>query len=551
MSEGPSAASIDACLATLSLQSSLTWHSAGGIAAREATVEALVVALETVPLATLATVEAPLTTALQSVLLDGQDMSVGCFAAACECVRVVVLRSADNQRATSAIASALLPLLIDWCGCTGPASLTGAHAHVCACAVLPHVSAQEVVPVLLNALALPTAPPAARQRLAHQLLLALLMGVANADGGGLRTRLVAAAVRALCELLRDVRAGTRAVARQALLVLMEQAPRTATESFSRLPLRTQRQLAACAKQRALSLGPPTLPSPPLPPPLSHAVLCQAACRGFLARRRARAAAAFYTSLSCGVPVHIGGYAGVVAFVGKCEFSPGPWVGVALRLPVGKHDGAHKGTRYFTCAPRSGILVRPTAIAPLSDARRARATGHSARRLAPCAALEADGATGHRSSAAEHARRSNCEACGIHAPPPCVQGEASQRDGEASQRDGPPAPRPAPPAASQAQSDVAAHTSSECVEQRPATPLRTLLASHRGALKTMGALCDGQMALIRQAESAARLRGEEPRAGYLAQMAVLSEQQRLLASQLCDALRSEKGARGAGGDGSHA
>ena len=45
------------------------------------------------------------------------------------------------------------------------------------------------------------------------------------------------------------------------------------------------------------------------------------------------------------------------------FAPGAWLGVELVLPVGKHDGAYKGERYFKCAPRRGLFVRPTAAQP--------------------------------------------------------------------------------------------------------------------------------------------------------------------------------------------
>ena len=55
--------------------------------------------------------------------------------------------------------------------------------------------------------------------------------------------------------------------------------------------------------------------------------------------------------------------GTVAYVGEVEEIPGkgPWIGVILDEPVGKHDGSISGKRYFNCAPRRGVFVRPERV----------------------------------------------------------------------------------------------------------------------------------------------------------------------------------------------
>lgn len=50
--------------------------------------------------------------------------------------------------------------------------------------------------------------------------------------------------------------------------------------------------------------------------------------------------------------------GTVLFVGKTSFDTvGEWIGLELQNPVGKHDGAVKGTTYFKCKMLHGVFVR--------------------------------------------------------------------------------------------------------------------------------------------------------------------------------------------------
>ena len=48
-------------------------------------------------------------------------------------------------------------------------------------------------------------------------------------------------------------------------------------------------------------------------------------------------------------------------MGPVEFAEGVWLGVELRTNKGKNDGSVGGTRYFTCRPHHGLLVRPSKV----------------------------------------------------------------------------------------------------------------------------------------------------------------------------------------------
>lgn len=53
--------------------------------------------------------------------------------------------------------------------------------------------------------------------------------------------------------------------------------------------------------------------------------------------------------------------GTVRYVGATDFAAGIWLGLELRSPKGKNDGAVGDTRYFTCKPNHGVLVRPSRV----------------------------------------------------------------------------------------------------------------------------------------------------------------------------------------------
>jgi len=52
---------------------------------------------------------------------------------------------------------------------------------------------------------------------------------------------------------------------------------------------------------------------------------------------------------------------------RVPFAPGgPWIGVALDIPAGIHDGEVAGVRYFRCAPRHGVFVRSSVVRRLPE-----------------------------------------------------------------------------------------------------------------------------------------------------------------------------------------
>ena len=478
---------------------------------------------------------------LRVQLLDASSEPI--FAASCDVLAHTAEHLVPHHAALAAPLAALTPLLVDQAACAATAaSAIGAHAHTCACAVLPRLPGVLLADALAAAIAAlaraPTGrapgasatppgalphcglavahPPAAaaRQMLCEVALLTLLLGALGDPTAGVPPPLKPAAVaRPLCGVLHDGHASTRRMTRHALLVLMERFPRAVAEPFGRLPLRTQLQLTAAARSRARALGPPLLP-PPLaraPARTPQAVVLQARARGRAARRRAAVAAAFVRGLKPGDQLRVladggGGHAGTLRFHGACSFAPGTWLGVELDGPWGRHDGALKGERHFKCQPRHGLFVRPSGVTPFDGWPRP-------------AARRAGGGTGAVSGAAADAGLSASEVA-PHAlsavSPPTPQAVA------------PPTPRARALDANPADSVDA-----------PLPPLRTLLASHRGVLGNAKQLVDGQLTLLRTHELAARVQGEGQRDAYLAQMEMLCAQQRLLACQLHDIVLEQK------------
>ena len=512
---------------------------------------------------------------LYAPLLDIGQLHI--FALSTQAVAGVAIRLGDGALP---LVEALMPLLIDLSQSTGAASAVGGHAHCAVCAVLPRVSSYDAIPPLLSALDRSTASSVARARSTEQLLLALSAvgaggggaggGGAGGGGGGggggsgsggsggsggasnaLRGKRAASIASVLCARLHDPNASTRRLARHALLVLMEASPRVASEPFATLPLRTQRQLTSVAKCRAAPIGPPLLPPPPPPPPYPQATLIQAVARGRMARKMAAAAAAFVSSLSMGDRLmvyssdaarlrggsygHLGGHLGTLRYRGnRCDFAPGLWLGIELDLPVGRCEGVHQGTRYFpTAQRRAGIFVRPSAVAPIprlrppaptpptttASALRSAINGASGGVAAGAAAGEAAAAGETRASSTTQAPSS----AAAPAPPPPHPADALT---------------PGPPRATN--------------DDAPATkqlPMKTLVESHKRALASLTALCDGQNALVRATELACRVGGGEAgRAQYLQQMEILCMQQKLIASQMVDAIQAERAAAAAAAPG---
>mmetsp|Transcript_12090 Transcript_12090/g.38810 ORF Transcript_12090/g.38810 Transcript_12090/m.38810 type:complete len:952 (+) Transcript_12090:92-2947(+) len=62
------------------------------------------------------------------------------------------------------------------------------------------------------------------------------------------------------------------------------------------------------------------------------------------------------SLALGDWVSVRGHEGQVRYFGATGFSEGMWAGIELQAAVGRNDGAVRGVRYFSCAPRHGLFV---------------------------------------------------------------------------------------------------------------------------------------------------------------------------------------------------
>jgi hypothetical protein len=73
------------------------------------------------------------------------------------------------------------------------------------------------------------------------------------------------------------------------------------------------------------------------------------------------AALLNMALFVGAKVHTARCPGIVKFVGETQFSPGSWVGVELRDPVGKTNGTVRGVKYFECAPKHGVFLQPEQV----------------------------------------------------------------------------------------------------------------------------------------------------------------------------------------------
>ena len=61
-----------------------------------------------------------------------------------------------------------------------------------------------------------------------------------------------------------------------------------------------------------------------------------------------------------------GHRGRVAYLGRCHLGVGLWCGVVLDEPLGSHDGADQGHRYFRCEPKYGVLLPAGGIPGLRE-----------------------------------------------------------------------------------------------------------------------------------------------------------------------------------------
>jgi len=75
------------------------------------------------------------------------------------------------------------------------------------------------------------------------------------------------------------------------------------------------------------------------------------------------------NLKVGCRVQIKNLKGTVSFVGATQFATGKWVGVTLDEELGKNDGEVQGKRYFQCAAKHGVFVRPPQVQILEQPKR--------------------------------------------------------------------------------------------------------------------------------------------------------------------------------------
>ena len=59
-----------------------------------------------------------------------------------------------------------------------------------------------------------------------------------------------------------------------------------------------------------------------------------------------------------VQVKLSNLSGVIAYVGTTQFANGTWVGLELDTSQGKNNGTVQGVKYFECAAKRGMFVRP-------------------------------------------------------------------------------------------------------------------------------------------------------------------------------------------------
>eukprot|EP00962_Isochrysis_galbana_P057834 scaffold30401_cov101-Isochrysis_galbana.AAC.1 len=235
--------------------------------------------------------------------------------------------------------------------------------------------------------------------------------------------------------------------------------------------------------------------------------------------------------------------------GSAPLGPGEWFGLALDAPAGRHDGAILGRRYFSCAPRCGLIVRATCLAPDG--------GWSGAAVGAVSGVAAGSGVGVPVSSGAGPARTGAargHAKG-HQPSPAEpmlpEGVGTEPQAaaatEAAAATAPLTPAGAP------RLDVGAPSSpGGRPSARGAEDAASLIGSHRAALQTIRAIADGQDAIVRAFEQTGRrawtpLRparaatetggaAADPLLRYAEQMEVLCAQHRLVASQLHDSLK---------------